>query len=335
VLVVAPKFTADIDSYERGVLPNVLYWAEKGPDVPLGHTWRYGSDAMNNNYTTNISSYDAMDKMVEYFLMTDQTNTSKNNTFPSLKRIVLAGHSAGGQFIHRWTMLSSSPIIWQKQQKQNQGGGGGGGNNIVEVRSIVANPRSYCYLDGRRIRFDDDNRFDIPNKEMIEACPSYNQWQWGLDTGGDIISHYKDRVLNSTTALDIRRRYASRHVFYLAGEFDTIEQEDRCETYSFQGSTRNQRAHNYFKALNEIHPNHSHQFHVVPRSPHDHALMFQSQAGWDAIFGETTKMNQNPTPSSSWWLPSLFHSLKDLTIELSFRGIKRGTLRSAEANRTK
>mmetsp|Transcript_27863 Transcript_27863/g.58615 ORF Transcript_27863/g.58615 Transcript_27863/m.58615 type:complete len:340 (-) Transcript_27863:2514-3533(-) len=284
--------------------------------------------------------------------------------FPNLKRIVVAGHSAGGQYVHRWTLLSSSKIIWGDDN--NDSCSTTAKNREVEIRSAVANPRSYCYLDNRRmIRTDgnssidvdryganiadtDDKKsfknnnvdeyrsvdgyrnvderyryaFAIPDRNDIEACPTYDQWQWGLQPGGDILAPYKDAALdrankNTTT---IALQYSKRKVFYLTGEQDTIVQEDRCETYKFQGDTRNERAKRYFRALTEyfaitrndsgyhldrsISPSTSksrsgtpliHEFHQVPGSPHDHTLMFQSAPGREAFFGNTlnTKTNGN------------------------------------------
>ncbi|VEU41441.1 unnamed protein product [Pseudo-nitzschia multistriata] len=134
ILVIAPKFVADVDHDDRDRNPNTLYWLEQGADVPLGHTWRYGADAANawspgdsGLRRQGISSYDVMDRLLEYLIgsklhgedqkvsmMRGSTHQEQRESFnfPNLKRIVVAGHSAGGQYVHRWTLLSSSNIIW-------------------------------------------------------------------------------------------------------------------------------------------------------------------------------------------------------------------------------
>jgi pimeloyl-ACP methyl ester carboxylesterase len=268
-LVIAPYFAAAKDTEERSLVENLLYWADKGQAVPLGHTWRYGADALNYN----ISSYGALDSMMEFII-------SAKDRFPNLQQIVMAGHSAGGQVVHRWALLSSSPVIWIQSH--------------VEIRAVVANPRSYCYLDNRRVLFHnntnntDKDIFAIPAQEDIDTCPGYSQWQWGLEPGGDVVSHYKDRILNGTSSSDLARRYGTRNVFYLTGELDVIEQRDRCEAKKFQGLSRNHRARNYVKALDEYFGDslhYRHQFNIVSGSPHDHFLMFQSDYGKRALFG--------------------------------------------------
>jgi len=399
VLVIAPKFVADIDQDDRNRYDNTLYWLERGSNVPLGHTWRYGADAANTRGTTTltnvsrsgygyprnhlqdddkhdiqketkngISSYAVMDSLLEFLIGSKRKQTKSKSLrhhslqekdqfhFPSLKRIVVAGHSAGGQYVHRWSLLSSSPVIW------------GDGNNCVhdhnhafknktvtskdrniELRMAVANPRSYCYPDKRRMIRTENNptseinrldsnlivmdihgknmkvtsfnstndatiddavsyRYAAPDPRDVDICPTYDQWQWGLEPGGDIFCPYKDAALAllDYNTSELILRYSKRKVFYLAGEHDTIEQDDRCETYNFQGDNRNERARRYFRALTEYlttlggdrtflsstktssntkSSKMIHEFHQVPGSPHDHTLMFQSVPGREAFYG--------------------------------------------------
>ena len=84
---------------------------------------------------------------------------------------------------------------------------------------------------------------------------------------------------------------------YLSGEYDTLPKpNDRCGN-AIQGESRHERAINFFNALQEYHFEHAagrpaglvvHEFHTIPNSNHDHALMFQSPLGRDAIFGTNT-----------------------------------------------
>ena len=409
VLVIAPKFVADVDHDDRSHYRKTLYWLEKGKDVPLGHTWRYGADAANTHNSTiafantsksdngdddvhgsnqnGISSYAVMDRLLEFLIASKQQINDEERSvrdsllpqkekfhFPNLKRIVVAGHSAGGQYVHRWALLSSSPVVWGDGSNidnvpkdkddhidinRNKTSNAENNRNI-EIRAIVANPRSYCYPDNRRmirtdavvtsesdrlgnetigvdvnvtdvtriryrnidvnIGIDEQHSyvFALPDSRDVNKCPTYNQWQWGLDSGGDVISPYKDAALdnihNNMTALALR--YSKRKVFYLAGEHDTLVQEDRCETYGFQGDTRNERARRYFRALaaylttttrggnlgrfnNTASPTITsnnkltQEFHQVPGSPHDHTLMFQSAFGREAFYGENRHERSN------------------------------------------
>ena len=389
VLVIAPKFVADIDHDDRSRFQNILYWSERGPDVSLAHTWRYGADAVNTafentskshygnidnrhisvqddndddvsqNKRKRVSSYTVMDRLLEFLISSKEQNNKKGSlgqnlekvfSFPKLKRIIVAGHSAGGQYVHRWAMLSSSPSIWGDNNycgvKDGHSKGferSGTKNRTIEIRIVVANPRSYCYPDERRmirakkigvgisgspendthnidigVEDDADSKFKIdknadvdepnnfvyavPDPDIIDTCPTYDQWEWGLEPGGDISVPYKDDALdlvhNNITALAFR--YSKRKVFYLAGEHDSIVQEDHCETYSFQGDNRNERAKRYFTALSEYFRQTNgfgrssiieadtkliHEFEEIPGSPHDHTLMFQSEAALKAFYG--------------------------------------------------
>ena len=125
--------------YNYSGIPNILYWAHGGSrdqDLPLSHTWRYGADALNTNTTKGISSYTVMDRLLEYLIESKSKSKQQEKqleegededededdeeeqqqgsyyNFPNLKKISVVGHSAGGQYVHRWTLLSSNPFIW-------------------------------------------------------------------------------------------------------------------------------------------------------------------------------------------------------------------------------
>ena len=159
-LVIAPWFMSPQDE-----VPDAsdvfLQWNETGP---ISHTWRYGAEATDGV----TSSYQALDIMVETIMLDDYR-------FPNLRQIIIAGHSAGGQFTHRWT-LTSSASFWNDSNVS--------GNRIVPVRVVAANPRSFCYLDDRR--YDHNRQLVKPQHHRIEKCPGYNGWEWGLATNGRV-----------------------------------------------------------------------------------------------------------------------------------------------------
>ena len=297
---------------------------------------RYGTEAENNNKTSGISSYDIMDKIIEYVITAKQQQGDEDNEdhylFPNLNKISVMGHSAGGQYVQRWSLLSASSIIFgndNEHDNDDETDHEGGTDNMneggsdddetrsttirttsasrgIEIRSVVANPRSYCYLDNRRMiqsnkEVDTSSYvFDVPSQNDINKCPSYNMWEWGLESGGHISSPYRDRALNNaktkTTKEEIAIRYGTRRqVYYIVGSNDTIDlKNDNCETYNtnFQGYTRNERGHHYWKSITNYfskqkqHGKLIHQFYEVPLSPHDHTIMFQSKEGREAIFGK-------------------------------------------------
>ena len=119
--------------------------------------------------------------------------------------------SAGGQTLQRWALLSNSPA-WN--------------TSSVGIRVVVANPRSYAYLDDRRWlapnpeeqgqnNNDDTEIFRRPtaNNGIDTYCPWYNHWLWGLEDGGELPCPYRDSAVAQVgSAAAIAKRYASRNV---------------------------------------------------------------------------------------------------------------------------
>jgi hypothetical protein len=175
---------------------------------------------------------------------------------------------------HRWALLSNS-AAW----------------TVLDIRVVVANPRSYCYLDERRWYFSGTNSEEIfqqPEPDTLRSCPEYNHWLWGLEAGGDLFCPYWDNAMGQVRSrIRLATRYAARDVIYLSGENDVIPQlHDHCSSL-LQGPTRKDRARHYAAALQEIFGYPVHELLVVPRSGHDHALMFQSEIGRAAILGRS------------------------------------------------
>jgi hypothetical protein len=60
---------------------------------PRPDTWRSGGGEIGND---KLTSFDFMDEIIH--------RLARKNVFPNLKTIVVAGHSAGGQFVTRYEM---------------------------------------------------------------------------------------------------------------------------------------------------------------------------------------------------------------------------------------
>lgn len=82
-----------------------------------GTSWRAGGFSPNN---PTISSFDFVDELVK--------KLSDKKIFPKLTKIVIAGHSAGGQLATRYGMVN---------KVHNTPG--------VELSYVVANPSSYAW----------------------------------------------------------------------------------------------------------------------------------------------------------------------------------------------
>ena len=303
VAVIAPRFLAVSDGIMDVPVPafknqlnpkrvKPMFWNES---YPIAHTWRYGANAVFPS--ENISSYDAMDSIVEYFI--------DEKRFHNVERIVVAGHSAGGQFTHRWALTSHSyfwslissikrddemslysklPATAVHSNRRRRMAEQSKQPTRISVTVIAANPRSYCYLDGRRFI---NNKLQYPPENEISECPGYNQWEWGLEDGGRLPTPYRDRALESvdwnTTKLILR--YENRDVIYLSGEKDTDFLHGSCEDDNFQGKFRRERSERFFQSLKEIFGYQIHKRMVIPNVGHDHSLIFESDQGVEAIFG--------------------------------------------------
>lgn len=259
-MVIAPWFLARQDNVHlvetaNGTQVPPLVWQEYGT---IFHTWRYGADDFDDN---GISSYTAMDAIVNH-LVADTVR------FPRLRRIVVTGHSAGGQFTQRWALLSSSTAFYSSSR--------------LSIRVVVANPKSFCFLDSRRFF---NGTFREPTSVEIKECRLYNEWEWGLAKGDYLLTPYKDRAIAEVEGVrQLVHRYASRDVVYLAGGKDVLP-NGNCMA-NMQGGFRRERSKNFHQSLREVFGYSVHRRVVVNDVHHDHCLMFQSPEGRQAMFEE-------------------------------------------------
>ncbi|KAK1740080.1 hypothetical protein QTG54_009030 [Skeletonema marinoi] len=319
VLVVAPWFTAPADDIPptSSSLPYLQWDAQ----YPIFHTWRYGAESIldaNDKHNMTISSFGAMDVLLE--------SLCDRNHFPNLQRIVVIGHSAGGQFVHRWALSSNSWCFGNGQFAHRWAPKAA----LPNVRVVVANPRSFTYLDARRYFVVSDqivgvkederslsedkgtltpfNTFELRSPSAAEEneCNSFNKYEWGLDPDERVPAPY---VINNVQKLidhgdntELFCRYASRDVIYLTGQRDieTLSAENRYQGLHgdrFQGPSRRERSERFFASLQvrgrELEfcgriggeATQVHERHIVKQVAHDHALMFSSPEGIQAMFG--------------------------------------------------
>ena len=106
-IIIAPRFIAGNDK----LAPNEVMWPERGDN------WRSGGMSPTN---PTLSSFDFMDEIVR--------KLANKKTFPNLTKIVVAGHSAGGQFATRYEMANKVH-----------------GTLGVTMSYVVANPSSYAW----------------------------------------------------------------------------------------------------------------------------------------------------------------------------------------------
>jgi len=116
-IVIAPRFASHDGRGCRDTLAaNEVSWSCSGD------SWRSGGVAGTDE---RLTSYDFGDELLH--------KLARKEVFPNLKSIVIAGHSAGGQYVTRYEMAN--------QVHDTLG---------IPVTYVVSNPSSYAYLDGSR-----------------------------------------------------------------------------------------------------------------------------------------------------------------------------------------
>ena len=287
ILVITPWFLCPADDCPSPSLHDdnkrslpYLRWI----DDPIGilqieHSFRYGAESiptMTSNAT--VSSYLVMDVLLETLC-----NRSK---YPNLSKIIVVGHSAGGQLVHRWGLMSGSWCFGDDDDDFSLPAATNDDvrNSMPSIRLVVANPRSFTYLDRRRYLpnttttslnnndyHNQDNNaleFRLPTNSEIDACPYYNRYMWGVEDNPDLPTPYVSKNIErlmknakhshcdssvTTVAEALFCRYASRDVVYLAGENDTqfVEEQISCGD-GYQGQMRRDRSERYYDSLQHI-----------------------------------------------------------------------------------
>jgi len=289
-LVIAPWFLAPEDGEPESSSSDLPYikWDDH---TPTSHTFRYGAESLPVDGSNTVSSFAALDVLLE--------TLCTKKSFPNLEKIVVAGHSAGGQVVHRWGVSSSS---WCLDTNENE--------SHPNVKLVAANPRSYSYLDGRRYFPTDGGEGDEESLESLELreltsqerddCPGYNRYAWGLADNTELPAPYfVSNLANFEDANDkeVFCRYAARDVTYLSGERDVEKLGNQiCNEDGYQGPTRRQRSERFYASLQVIGKEAGycgrdddpsikiHERVLVKNVGHDHALIFLMEEGLRVMF---------------------------------------------------
>lgn len=233
-LIVAPQIRIDEDPRE----PGDLFWDESG--------WKEGAPSLNGE-TGGVSSFEILDALVERALETGR--------FANLRRVVITGHSAGGQVVARYMLGTHLP--------EKQSG--------VNFRFIVSNPSSYMYLN--ESRGGAEGGFEIPESE----CHSYDDYRYGTRN----LNAYMEKSGKARLLENVRRR----DITLLIGEKDTeLELLDvGCEAMH-QGANRRERAERFFDHVNHFFSPAAVAFQLVLGVGHDQEKMYQSNEGLSVLF---------------------------------------------------
>ncbi len=240
-MVIAPRFASNDGRGCRDALgPGEVNWSCNGD------SWRSGGTSISDD---KLTSYDFMDAIVK--------KLARKDVFPNLKEIVVAGHSAGGQFVTRYEMAN----------KVHDTLG-------VRVSYVVANPSSYAYLDATR-----------PNAEAAgfqpfrdaRNCTTFDHWPYGLEGRTGYTAKIPDDQL--------KKQLAARPVTYLLGEIDILPLggfDSSCPAMA-QGATRLARGQAFAKYVNEKFGA-RHKVTVVPLCGHNARCMFTAEVALPLVF---------------------------------------------------
>jgi hypothetical protein len=249
-VVVAPHFKARTrEERGDGVEPGEWFWTNEG--------WKAGDVALNGQ----ISSYGVMDAILAAL------NDEKR--FPDLKEIVVAGHSAGGQYVQRYAALN----------KFEPG-------SRVPVRYVVANPSSYLYMNDQRLRVGAtcSERGECTGTFArywdAQNCTGFNRYRYGLEglTG----------YASGADPDQVREQYIKRNVTYVVGELDTKTDDpnlDRSCPATAEGPNRRERGTifwNYMRSQFRA----QHRLAIAPGCGHSAVCVFAGPAGVSAVFGK-------------------------------------------------
>ena len=268
-LLVAPQFLIeeDIDFHQLPV--DRLFWSDSG--------WKQGNaslDTAQNPRPVRVSSFAVMDSILYRIA----------SLHPNLQSVVVAGHSAGGQFVNRFAAGST---VEQALQAGFE----------IELRYVTANPSSYLYFNTQRVVPGTLDQFATPSASVVQSCPGYDEYKYGLQA--------RNNYMSQVSSAQIVSQYAARHVTYLLGELDVDPDPDldtACAAM-LQGSQRFERGEIYGNYLRHLFgaASNEHRPVVVFGVGHDSRDMFTSSAGVAQLFGWENPVAVEPESAESRW----------------------------------
>lgn len=251
-LVIAPRLASRHGRCKDPMAEGEISWTCGGPQ-----DWRRGGQAAEEK---TLTSFGLIDEMIRALARKDR--------FPNLELIIVSGHSAGGQFVHRYAAANQVD-----------------GKLAVRMRYVVANPSSYLYLDDTRLPFGasctaegkcTENFVRYPD---AENCTSYNRWHYGLEQKSGYAASVSDE--------NLRRQLLSREVVYLLGDLDTLPLagfDASCPAMA-QGPHRLARGLNYWSYV-KAKFNAGHKLVIVPFCGHNGRCMYTADVALPVLFGD-------------------------------------------------
>ena len=258
-VVISPRIASAAGNCHDTLAANEVSWS------CTGDSWRSGGVSASH---AELTSFDFIDQVLK--------KLANKNVFPNLGAIVVAGHSAGGQFVARYQMAN--------RVHDTLG---------VPVTYVVANPSSYAWPDSTRPQPVDDGAPDNAKgaweTEKVHtkfsygafdaaACANYNRWPAGLENRS---SGYTAKLSDE----QLKKQLVSRQTTFLFGQVDTLPLggfDSSCPAMA-QGATRRARGEAYVKYVNEKFGA-KHQVQIVPECGHNDRCVYTTDAVLPVIF---------------------------------------------------
>jgi hypothetical protein len=209
-------------------------------------TWRVGGKAARPA-GAQLSSAQIVDYLLERYLL-------ENENFPALKEVIIAGHSAGGQFAQRYAGISKVESSYP----------------TTNFSYITSNPSHYLYINS--------NRWSGSTIYQPTNCDTYDDYPYGLSNiNGDERYAFISKIGLET----IRSNYINRAVYYLLGEQDTSGATRDCESQSQEGESgesRYLRGQYMLQFMDDQYPSNEHEVISVANAGHSASAIYSSPA---------------------------------------------------------
>ena len=269
-LLLSPRFASNEGKDCRDKLDTKeVGWVCLGPE-----SWRNGGEQATPA-SKNLTSFDFMDALV--------SKLSDATLFPNLRSLVIAGHSAGGQYVNRYQMVNR---LHEKILAERK----------INISYVISNPSSYTYPEALR-----PTRAAVPAsiasaapgymRPVVEGkeekafvafsdatgCTNFNRWPYGLEQKLGYVANVSDDLL--------KQQLAKRPATFLLGELDILPLygfDSSCAAMA-QGPTRLARGFAYTKFVNDT-LNANHPAVMVPACGHDARCMFSAEAALPHLF---------------------------------------------------
>jgi hypothetical protein len=258
-LLIAPQFPSDRDLNHYNHDAQHLFWTS--------NSWRSGDESASSKkrpMTETISSFSVVDSMI--------SQVCDKKRFPKLKKIVVIGHSAGGQFLQRYAGMTPMPEILRG----------------YKFRFITMNASSYLYLDDRR---PTQNGKELTfTKRDTTGCADFNTYPKGF---------IKPNPYLSKTGVDnFKKQFLERDVVFLMGGSDVDVNDpslDKSCSGKLQGRFRLERGQFFYQYIQTFSTKKTaiHRLEVVPNVAHSGEKMVNNPIAWRYLFSIKTKTSSH------------------------------------------